>query len=173
MTRPRRSETVLTAEHLRRVLLYDPYTGLWKWRQGGKGRPKQPDWWPGTPNKFGYLTIAIGRLAYFTQRLAFLYMEGRWPKEEVDHIDGDRANNRWPNLREATRSQNKYNTGLRGHNTSGFRGVYHHRDGGWVARIKTGEKRVSLGYFPTPEEASHAYETAAQQAFGDYYRRLQ
>ena len=123
MTRPRRSETVLTAEHLRRVLLYDPYTGLWKWRQGGKGRPKQPDWWPGTPNKFGYLTIAIGRLAYFTQRLAFLYMEGRWPTE-----------------------------------------------GRWPALIRATHLPVS---FATPEEASRAYEQAAGQAFGSFYRRLQ
>jgi hypothetical protein len=174
MSRPRRSESVLTAEHLRRVLLYDPHTGLWKWKQGGKGRPKEPDWWPGTvTSQRKYLSVSVGRLAYYAHRLAFLYMTGEWPKEQVDHIDGDRSNNRWANLREATGSQNKYNTGRRGHNTSGFRGVYHHRDGGWIARIKIGEKRVSLGYFATPEEASRAYEAAAQEHFGEYYRRLQ
>lgn len=174
MTRPRRSETVLTAEHLRRVILYDPDTGLWRWKASGKGKPREPGWWPGTLTAWGYRNIAISRLGYFAHRLAFLYMTGAWPQHEVDHIDGDRANNRWGNLREATGLQNKYNTGLRGHNTTGFRGVYHHNQTGrWVARIKTGERRINLGSFATPEEASKAYEEAASQSFGDYYRRLQ
>ena len=171
MARARRSEAELTAEHLRRILLYDPHTGLWKWKERGKGKPLKPDWWPGTKMAKGYYAIGISRWPRYVHRLAFLYMTGKWPSEEVDHIDGDRSNNRWANLREATHSQNKQNTGRRGHNTAGFRGVYHHRDGGWVARIKIGEKRVSLGYFATPEEASRAYETAAAHAFGEYYRR--
>jgi hypothetical protein len=154
--------------------MYDPYTGLFKWRESGKGRPKVPDWWPGQKTHWGYFVIAINRLQFFTHRLAFLYMMGRGPQEDVDHIDGDRANNRWGNLREATGSQNKYNTGLRGHNTTGFRGVFrHNQTGKWVARIKAGEQRVNLGSFPTPEEASKAYEAAAKEAFGEYYRRLQ
>ena len=173
MSRPRRSETLLTAEHLRRVLIYDPFTGLWKWREGGKGRPLEPDWWPGSPVGKGYLNISIGRLGYYVHRLAFLYMTGEWPKHQADHIDGDRTNNRWANLREATGSQNKYNTGRRSHNTTGFRGVYFRKnEGKWHARIKIGEKRVSLGIFSTPEEASRAYEAAAQEHFGEYYRRL-
>ena len=173
MSRPRRSETVLTAEHLRRVLLYDPYTGLWKWCQGGKGKPKELVWFPGTvtgPRK--YLSIAIDRLAYYVHRLVFLYMTGAWPKHEVDHIDGDQTNNRWDNLREATRSQNKYNTGIRSHNTTGFRGVYRHEDGKFVARIKIGDKRVNLGSFDTPQQASEAYEEAAKESFGLFYRRV-
>ena len=174
MSRPRRSETVLTTEHLRRVLLYDPHTGLWKWRESGKGRPKEPDWWPGTPIAKGYLSITIGRLGYYAHRLAFLYMTGEWPKHQADHIDGDRSNNCWSNLRDATGSQNKYNTGLRGHNTTGFRGVYFRKnEGKWHARIKVGDRRINLGLFSSPEEASRAYEKAAQENFGEYYRRLQ
>ena len=177
MSVPRRSETLLTAEHLRRVLIYDPFTGLWKWREGGKGRPLEPDWWPGTlGGKPGrqYYAIGIGRWPRYAHRLAFLYMTGEWPKQEIDHVDGDRTNNRWSNLREADHSQNKYNTGLRGHNTTGFRGVYFRKnEGKWHARIKVGDRRVSLGLFSSPEEASIAYEAAAQEHFGDYYRRLQ
>lgn len=176
MSRPRRSETVLTAEHLRRVILYDPYTGLWRWRQSGKGRPKVPDWMSGTPGgKPGrqYLSIAIDRLPYYVHRLAFLYMTGAWPKHEVDHIDGDRSNNRWANLREATGSQNKYNTSTRGHNTTGFRGVYRTKNGHqFVARIKIGDKRIALGSFDTAEQASEAYEQAAKESFGLFYRKI-
>jgi hypothetical protein len=174
MSRPRRSETVLTAEHLRRVLLYDPHTGLWKWREGGKGRPKEPDWWPGTLIAKGYLSIAIGRLGYYAHRLAFLYMTGAWPKHQADHVDGDRSNNRWANLREATGRQNKYNTGVRRTNTTGFRGVFrHNQTGSFVARIKVGDKRVSLGSYASAEEASAVYEAAAREHFGEFYRRLQ
>lgn len=176
MSRPRRSETVLTAEHLRRVLLYDPFTGLWKWREGGKGKPKEPDWWAGTlGGKLGhqYLSISINRLPYYVHRLAFLYMTGSWPKPEADHIDGDRLNNRWANLRQATVSQNRQNRGRLPHNTTGFRGVYRHEDGAFVARIKIGDKRLNLGSFSTPKEASKAYEAAAAEHFGEYYRRLQ
>ena len=173
MSRPSRSETKLTVEHLRRVLIYDPHTGLWKWRQGGKGRPKVPDWMPGTPMKVGYLSIAIDRLAYYAHRLAFLYMTGEWPAEQMDHIDGDRTNNRWSNLREATGSQNKYNTGVRVHNTTGARGVYRTKDGRFVARIKIGDKRVNLGSFSSLELASEAYEKkAAKEAFGLFYRKV-
>jgi hypothetical protein len=173
MSRPRRSETVLTAEHLRRVLLYDPYTGLWRWRQGGKGRPKEPDWWPGTLTRWGYRSIAIGRLGYYVHRLAFLYMTGAWPRHEADHIDGDRSDNRWGNLRDATGSQNKRNAGLRKDNTTGFRGVYrHNQTGAFVARIKIGDKRITLGSFDTAEQASEAYERAAKESFGLFYRKI-
>jgi HNH endonuclease/AP2 domain len=174
MTRPRRSETVLTAEHLRRVLLYDPYTGLWKWRENGRGRSKVLDWRPGYLGRDGYPSIRILNRLYLAHRLAFLYMMGRWPRHELDHIDGDRANNRWGNLREATRTQNMKNTGLRATNTSGFRGVsFSQKYNRWEARMRLGDsKQVFLGYFATPDDASKAYEAAAKEAFGEYYRRL-
>ena len=105
-------------------------------------------------------------MPYYVQRLAFLYMEGRWPDPEADHIDGDRTNNRWSNLREATRVQSKHNTGTRADNALGMRGVYRHRDGKFHARIKIGDKRVNLGLFATAELASEAYEKAAKEAFG-------
>ena len=173
MTRPRRSETELTAEHLRRVLIYDAHTGLWKWREQrkGSGPLRKAGWWPGGKTARGYC-LAIRRKVYATHRLAFLYMTGAWPEHEIDHIDGDFLNNRWANLRPATPTENHRNVGLRSHNTSGFRGVTLHK-GRWRARVTIDRKLVDLGYFPTPEEASQAYEMAAQQAFGDYYRRLQ
>ena len=176
MARPSRRETKLTAEHLRRVLIYDPYTGLWKWRSTGKGRPKVLDWMTGTPGGIEgrqYLSIAIDRLPYYVHRLAFLYMTGEWPSEQTDHIDGDRTNNRWANLREASGSQNKYNTGVRSHNTTGARGVFRHKQTGkFVARIKIGDKRVNLGSFDTVEQASEAYEKAAKEVFGLFYRKV-
>ena len=175
MSRPSRSETKLTAEHLRRVLIYDPHTGLWKWRQGGKGRPKVLQWMAGSlGGKPGhqYLSISIGRLPYYAHRLAFLYMMGKWPEPECDHIDGDRTNNCWVNLREATHTQSKQNKGTRKDNTTGFRGVYRHEDGKFVARIKVGDKRIALGSFDTPEEASEAYERAAKESFGLFYRKV-
>jgi hypothetical protein len=168
MTKPKND---LTAEAVRRLFIYDPYSGLLQYRERGHHRPR--GWFAGAKDpKSGYLRVQVGLRKYLIARLAWLWMTGRWPKDDVDHIDLDRTNNRWGNLRPATRAQNVVNSGRRATNKSGFKGVSF-KNGRWRATIRTGGRCLHLGYFPTPEEASHAYEMAAQQAFGDYYRRLQ
>ena|ERR1700741_3434558 len=173
MTKPKND---LTAEAVRRLFIYDPYSGLLQYRERGPHRPR--GWFAGAKEpKTGYLRVQVGLRKYLVARLAWLWMTGRWPKDDVDHIDLDRTNNRWGNLRDATRSQNVVNSERRTTNKSGFKGVTFKRGRGdlpaWRATIRTEGRYRHLGYFPTPEEASQAYETAAQQAFGDYYRRLQ
>jgi len=89
----------------------------------------------------------------------------------VDHILGDRLDNRRANLRPATHVQNIRNQKLRSDNTSGFKGVYRARgEGYWRARIKVEGKLILLGHFATPEDASHAYDDAAQRYFGEFAR---
>jgi hypothetical protein len=92
--------------------------------------------------------------------------------EQIDHINGDRADNRLCNLREVTQSLNNANSARRRDNTSGFKGVFFCRQKSkWTARIKPpGMKRLHLGFFTDPQDAANAYAKAATEHFGDYAR---
>lgn len=161
---------VLTAKRLREVVSYDPETGHFTWlvsrprariggRAGGLG-----------PGCGGYWCITIDRRRYVAHRLAWLYMTGAWPRTEmIDHINRDRSDNRFANLREATRGQNQVNSGKPSNNSSGFKGV-RRRYGRWFAQIKKSGKHYHLGYFSTPEEAHRAYCTAAIKLHGEFAR---
>lgn len=91
--------------------------------------------------------------------------------EQVDHINGNKLDNRRENLRIANASTNKANCGLRSNNKSGYKGVYKasgKRNKQWTASIKVNYEKISLGYFFTPEEAALAYNEAAVKHFGEF-----
>jgi hypothetical protein len=89
----------------------------------------------------------------------------------VDHIDGNRQDNRIENLRRVTHQQNVWNRGMQRNNTSGFRGVsFDKRRQCWEANIRFNKVKQRLGRFDTPEEASAAYEAKAKELFGEYLR---
>lgn len=150
--RTRANASRLTAKELRKIMTYDPQTGLWKRHEkfvGGRSKV-------GTLMPNGYIKICIGYKQYYSHVLAWLYMTGEWPPKgmEVDHIDTDnpnnRSDNRWTNLRLGTCRQNKWNRGKPSNNTSGYLCVFWHEQGGrWWARV--GDK--SLGLYDTREEA--------------------
>lgn len=116
----------------------------------------------GSLSKTGYLTICIRGKNYYCHRLAWLLMTGSWPIEHIDHVNGDRIDNRWINLRAATPSQNQQNRlRLSVKNTSGFTGVYWSASTGkWAAEIKIDRIKVRLGYFDEPAAAHEAYARA-------------
>jgi hypothetical protein len=93
------------------------------------------------------------------------------PGLEVDHVDGDGLNNRRCNLRPATSSQNKHNRGKGRNNTSGFKGVWWHKQHGrWAADIWLHSKKRFLGLFDTAELAHAAYCKAAAELHGEFAR---
>lgn len=105
-----------------------------------------------TPHGYYQLNI-LGR-PYTLHRLIFLYMTGSFPKEDVDHIDGNRLNNKWNNLREVSRGKNLKNIGLRSTNKSGHIGVYCRKDTKkYSAYINHKGKKYSLGDFEKYEDA--------------------
>jgi hypothetical protein len=153
---------ILTQERLRDRLDYDPATGIFTWKKGSR-----IGWEAGSLNLDGARQIQVDNRVYMASHLAFLWMEGYLPKE-VDHRDRQRDNNRWGNLREATRSQNcvnRHGRRIRHHDLP--RGVY--RVGGAIiAKIVVNKERVYLGSFQTIEEAKQAYDAAASNHHGEF-----
>lgn len=146
---------MLTGTTLER-LEYIPLTGQWFWRNPPNHNTRLKDKLAGNLRADGYRLIRIAGTLYYSSRLAFLWMLGRWPYDEVDHEDRNPSNDIWGNLREATSSQNKYNRDL-GHR-SGYRGVYRSEDRWWAQA--GGEY---LGTFDTFDEAVEAREQAVSR----------
>jgi len=151
----------MTPERLRDVLAYDPETGVFTWRATGK--------LAGGYAGDGYWRIMVDYKEYRAGRLAWLYMMGRWPVDEAEHRDGDKTNDRWANLREASRRQNLANRKVMGNSRLGVKGVELHH-GSYRVRIRVNGKRVLVGTFDTIEAASAAYAAAAREHFGDFAR---
>jgi hypothetical protein len=122
----------------------------------------------GTMRKNGYVQISVNRKIYLAHRLVFLMYHGYLPKE-VDHIDGNEANNAIENLRLATPSQNMRNRGKQSNNKSGFKGVsWDKRKAKWRATIRINTVAKHLGYFDCPKEAHEAYCQAAAKYHGEF-----
>ena len=145
----------ITFEEASRVLAYNSETGELRWLVGGSG--KRAGDIAGTPHNKGYWAIEVAGFGYLAHRLAWLLVHGVWPAGQIDHINGDRRDNRLANLREVTNAQNAQNKRkARSDNVSGLMGV--RRMGGkWQARIMTNGKSTCIGVFETAEAASLAY----------------
>ena len=109
----------------------------------------------------GYLCATIGGKPYQLHRLIWLYAHGSWPSGEIDHINGNRSDNRIENLRDVTSSQNGRNKRVSSANTSGVTGVTWFKSRNkWVAAMNMNGKRIHLGYFETIDDAAKARKSA-------------
>ena len=154
-------------------LAYLPQDGIFIWRQKtGRGNHiRLSGDQAGTATKNGYRSIIIGGVSYYEHRLAWFFINGKWPDHQIDHINMMRSDNRETNLREATNAQNKQNSKIHADNKSGYKGIYYHSCGKWHATIMALGRKKSLGYFDTPASASAAYEEAASREFGKFWRQ--
>lgn len=151
----------LTAERLRELVNYDQATGNFIRLIGRSGPKARAGDIAGRIDDSGYVRVYVDGVKYTAHRLAVLWMTGEFPPEEVDHINGNRSDNRWSNLRLATRSENMRNKGTYRTNTSGLRGVsFYKRTGMWKAQIQHEGKKIGLGYFHSAEKAHSAYTHA-------------
>lgn len=146
---------------------YDPGTGIFTWLKVPVKKPKKLGTRAGTVCKRGNRDINIGNNSYKEHRVAWYLMTGRWPSFEIDHKDLDKANNKWENLRQATRSQNVANTPIRITNTSGYKGVCWDRQS---SKWKAQTRGKSIGLFNSPAEAHAAYVKAAKKFWGEFAR---
>ena len=145
----------LTAETLRQILHYNPDTGVFTWirkpRYAGSGEQA------GSYSTKGYRRVKIGVTSYRAHRLAWFYMTGQWPVDQIDHINGIPDDNRFSNLREATAQENQTNKGVRRkRKASKYPGVS--KSGThWISTIRTPAGRLYLGFFADEKKASEAY----------------
>lgn len=123
-----------------------------------------------TLNSHGYYRCTIDYSTYLLHRVIWKLMTGNDSDKFIDHIDGDKTNNKWENLRESTPRQNMQNVGKKSHNTSGFKGVQKGTKAGtWIAVIRNNDGNgINLGTFPTPEDAHQAYCEAAVAYHGEF-----
>jgi hypothetical protein len=157
----------LTHERLRELFSYNPETGLMTRLKPTAHRTKTGDVITRV-EPLGYTVVQIDKKIYKVHRLAWLYMTGEWPKE-IDHINGIRNDNRWCNLRKATRSQNQINGRIRSNNKTGYKGVSI-QSGKYLAVLYVNKKAIRLGTFDTAELASEAYLSAAKMHYGEFVR---
>ena len=147
---------MLTQERLKELLDYDPETGVFV-RKASRGTAKAGSV-AGCMYNTGYIMIRIDSKDYTAHRLAWLYVYGCWPTNQIDHINRVKDDNRLCNLREATQSENNWNVGKYKNNKSGLTGVsWHNSTKKWQAQISVNGKLIYLGLFDTPEEGHAAY----------------
>jgi len=161
----------LTAKRLRELMNYDAEIGVFTWKKPRPGARHKSGLIAGSPLKAGYLQIGIDGRKYRANRLAWLFVHGRWPSATIDHKNGNAFDNSLSNLREATHRENQQNAKRRSDSVSGLKGV------GWIpgakkwrARIKVDGREVSLGQFNSAAEAYVAYCNAAEKYHGKFSR---
>lgn len=166
----RRFRTDLSAEYVRRLLDYDPKTGIFRWKER-RGDTANAGTIAGNVADNGYVQIYIDGKNYRAHRLAWLCVTGAWPAHQVDHHNMIRSDNRWKNLRAATNGENLCNRLAPKNNTSGFKGVsFNKRNNKWRAYINFDKRRYELGHFGAPELAAAAYAHAAAGLHQEFAR---
>lgn len=155
-----------SVETMRRLFIYNPSTGhlIWKIRRG----KMLPGMRAGYTDPKGYVVVGVGNEHYLAHNIIWAITHGVWPEQDVDHENRLKGDNKEGNLREATRSQNKINSGPYVTNTSGYRGVYPDGKGRWRASIKHNYKGRLIGTFDTKEEAYEARLRVEKELFGEF-----
>jgi hypothetical protein len=157
---------LMTQAQLKELLHYDPDTGVFRWRKN-TGRAKAGAI-AGVINA-GYRMIKVRKRSRSAHRLAFFYMNGKWPEAEIDHVNNNKDDNRMVNLRQASRAENMRNARRFKNNTSGFKGVSWHKvTGKWAARIYVDGKRLNIGLFASKHEAALALKAIRERHHGEF-----
>jgi len=155
---------MISQDGLKKVLRYDPKTGVFVWLKSANGKIGKV---AGSRNRKSQIQID-GRY-YYSSRLAWLYVYGAFPSHYIDHIDRDPTNNKISNLRKASRSQNGRNTSIYKNNSSGIKGVSFEKSRRrWKASIRINSRKITIGYFLTKELARDAYTNMARKHFGEF-----
>lgn len=153
-------------------LQYDPDSGEFRWKVSSNGRIKVGQL-AGCLELTGYIKIRIEGKAFGTHRLAWIAVNGEVGDSFIDHINGDRADNRISNLRVATRVENSRNRRNQ-KNISGQRGVYWNKPyGKWQASGFKDGKLISLGYFEDKLEAAKVAAEFRKNEYGKFCPNLE
>lgn len=157
----------MNADYYRQFVTYDPDTGLFRrLKPGGKAKVGDVTGWA---HNAGYVAITVQNNDVLAHRLAWLLMTGEWPSGVVDHIDGNRKNNKWSNLRDCTHAENCRNRGAGKNSKSGIKGVsWHKASRKWRVQVGIGGRNVNVGYFDDIEQARTARDAATTRYHGEF-----
>ena len=157
----------LTVDLLKHLFDYDKETGNLIWKIKPSAKVKVGDI-AGSLKPTGYIYVGINKQRYRAHRLVFLMHKGYLPKT-IDHINGDRADNRIENLRAVTANQNQHNRKMNANNTSGYKGVCWDKTlNKWRSQIRLEGKRINIGCFDNIEEAAEVVRKAREELHGDF-----
>lgn len=164
---------MVTQEYLKWLFSYDPETGLFTRLVARKGVAAGAI--AGCRTLNGYTTISIkidGVVSrFYAHRLAWLYIHGEWPIDVLDHVNGDRSDNRMINLRAAQKNQNSFNARMKSSNKSGVKGVcWHKAMKKWHAQLRFNGEQQNLGFFDNLEEAERIVRLARETHHGEFAR---
>jgi len=163
---PIKTRTDLSAESIREILEYDPDTGILRWKANSRYAGKRA----GRVGPSGAIQIGIDGALYLAHRLVWLIVTGQWPTALIDHVNHDRSDNRFANLREATVAENRHNlAGPAKGNRSGFLGVcFRPHVGKWMAYIFLDGRMAWTYYTDTAEKAAAARRAVLPQFHGEF-----
>lgn len=158
---------MITQQELKQYLSYNKDTGIFTWINLTKKSKAKIGNIAGSKNNNGYISIKINQKRYVAHRLAWFYVYGVFPKDQLDHINRNKADNRIANLRECNNSQNAQNrTNPISTNKSGYLGVFSNRNSKknpYAAGIQINNKNYHLGSFSNPLDAHKAYLEAKKK----------
>lgn len=150
-------------------LSYDVETGFFRWKTRNSRRISVGDV-AGSKMSNGYINIRVGRNQVLAHRFAWAFVYGSMPSNFIDHINGDRSDNRICNLREAIKSQNGMNAIKPSHGLSSqYKGVHWAKDKNkWATQICLNGKRKLIGRYSNEDVAGAAYDWNAAMMFGEF-----
>ena len=155
---------------LKLLFRYDPFTGKLFWLVNKRGHHligREA----GSLKRNGYISISIDGKRHQAHRIIWAMAHGKMPQQCIDHINGDKADNRLENLRSATVAENTRNAGKPATNSSGYKGVYFEKGRGkWRAKISVMNRDIHIGYFGSCEDAVAAYQEKSVLLHGAFAR---
>lgn len=161
-------QQAITQNELKKVLKYDLYNGMFTWKvRAAKNVFKGVE--AGNIASNGYINIGINKSVYLAHRLVWLYMIGELPKSDIDHINGIKTDNRWCNLRLATRSQNQFNRKVSINNKLGIKGVRKYKNS-FRASARYNGVKYELGSYSSELDANKAYQNFCKKHHGEFYK---
>ena len=160
---------MITLQELKTRFEYNPLTGIFIRLKSSKGHRAGEV--AGTRMKHGHISIGYGKRKYLAHRLAWYYVNGNWPKDQIDHINGNPTDNRICNLRETTQAQNRQNQHKSKAGERRYMGTtFCKRAQKWISQCTLNGVTKYVGSFDTAEEASKAY-LKVKQDMHEYFNK--